>query len=299
MHRAQKVVNDVQIRELAEIVEWLDAVLDDKQKRYYLLIDRLDENWVEDGLRYRLIRALIETVRDFRKVRNAKVIIALRQDVLERVFRLTQNTGFQEEKYESLYLPLRWSREQLIEITDRRVDHLVRSRYTKERVAHADLLPKAVGRVPAIDYMIDRTLMRPRDIIQFFNYCIAQAVDTAKITVAMLKDAEGQYSRSRLRSLQQEWAADYPNLLRFTDILKARNHVFDLLSLSDEECAEFCLEAVAQGFEDHDLLSDVAQQVVDCVAESSDLRRLLVHVFYRVGLVGLKDRELREDRVVH
>ena len=84
VERAKYVVNQVQIQELTYVLELLDSILDDPQKRYYIVIDRLDENWVEEGLRYLLIRALIETVRDFRRVRQAKILIAIRHDLLDR-----------------------------------------------------------------------------------------------------------------------------------------------------------------------------------------------------------------------
>lgn len=118
VQRAQKVVNSVQIRQLSDILELIDSVLEDPQKRYYIVIDRLDEDWIEEALRYRLIRALVETCRDFRRIRNAKIIVALRLDLLDRVFRLTRDPGFQEEKYESMYMSVNWSKEQLKDLLD-------------------------------------------------------------------------------------------------------------------------------------------------------------------------------------
>jgi len=131
-NRAQRVVNEVQIRQLSDVIDLLAEILADPLKRYYVVIDRLDENWIEDKLRYRLIRALIETARDFRKVEHAKIIIALRFDLIDRVFRITRDPGFQEEKYESLYLDVEWTKEQLIEVLDSRINHLVKQRYTKQ-----------------------------------------------------------------------------------------------------------------------------------------------------------------------
>ena len=72
------MVNDVQIRELGEVLDLLDGVLDDPQKPYYLVVDRLDENW--DGDRSRASGyspPCIETGRDFYKVRNAKLVVAM------------------------------------------------------------------------------------------------------------------------------------------------------------------------------------------------------------------------------
>jgi len=44
--RAQEVINKVHIRELSDIIEMLRDVLEYGQARHYILIDRLDENWV-------------------------------------------------------------------------------------------------------------------------------------------------------------------------------------------------------------------------------------------------------------
>ena len=93
IQRAQTVVNRVQVKELTQIITLLDRILDDPQKRYYIIIDRLDEDWVEEKLRYQLIHALIEAVKEFRRVRHAKVIVAIRHDLLDRVYRHTRHTS--------------------------------------------------------------------------------------------------------------------------------------------------------------------------------------------------------------
>ncbi len=287
--RAQRVVNQVQIRELSEIIDMIDRVLDDPQKRYFIVLDRLDENWVEESLRYRLIRALIETTRDFRKVRNAKIVLALRLDLLDRVFRLTRDPGFQEEKYESLYLPLQWVNSQLIEVLDRRVDHLVRHQYTKQTVTHKDVFPVRIGRQETMAYLLERTFMRPRDVIMFFNECIKKAVDKPRITASMLSDAEGEYSRNRLRSLGDEWSADYPTLLSFTGLFRNRRPYVRLNEISNEEIAELCLEVCVSSAEADDELSVAAAQVVECRPGAVDhFRRVVAVTFYKAGLLGLK-----------
>lgn len=201
LKRSQEVVNKVQIRQLSDIIDLVDKVLTDPQKKYYILIDRLDEGWIEDTLRYKLIRALIETVKDFRKVKFAKIIIAIRQDLLERVFRLVRSAGFQEEKYESMYLRISWSKEQLSEIMEKRLNRLIQSRYTHQKVQLRDLLPSKIESQESSDYILERTMMQPRDVIHFINKCIQQAIDRKSITATLLKSAEGEYSRDRLRYL--------------------------------------------------------------------------------------------------
>ena len=287
--RAQHVVNEVQIRQLSDILDLIAEVLTDKQRRYYITIDRLDEEWVEDKLRLKLIRALIETVRDFKKVSQAKIIVALRLDLVERVFNLTRSAGFQEEKYESLFLDLHWDNTQLINILDSRIDFMIKQRYTSQKVSHKDILPGKIMKKPTVNYIIDRTLMRPRDIIQFFNYCIDHATDQALITSKILKSAEGEYSRARMRSLSDEWFSDYPNLYYFTVILKHRKKSFKANEITVKELEDLCLNFVIENEGRlNGPLADSAKQVSDCIVAPEDFRKSVLHIFYRVGLVRLK-----------
>ncbi len=94
-----------------------------------------------------------------------KTMALLRTDLLERVFRLTRDAGFQKEKYRSPYLPIRWTREQLIEILDKRISYLIRQHYTTANVGHRDILDFRVRKVQPIDYMLERTSMRPRELM--------------------------------------------------------------------------------------------------------------------------------------
>lgn len=286
--RAQSVIDKVQVKALADIMEMLDSVLTDPQKPYYIVLDRLDEDWVEERSRYQLLRALIETVRDFRRVHNVKIIVALRYDLLERIYDNTRVAGFQQEKYESLYLPLTWSRHQLVEVLDARIDHLIRETYTKRNVTHEDVLPVRTSTHPTTEYMLDRTMLRPRDFIQFFNYCIRQAIDKPQITSQMILSAEGEYSRARLDALCDEWFADYPSLREFTALLKKRRSSFTLDSISDDECLEVCYErAVCESSYD-DELTRIAIRRFEGTISPSEFRQKLASVFYRTGIVGVK-----------
>jgi hypothetical protein len=288
VQRAQKVVNNVQIRQLSDILDLIKDVLMDDQKRYFIVLDRLDENWVEDRIRFRLIRALIETTKDFTKIKHAKIIAAIRLDLLERVFRLTRDSGFQEEKYESLYLPLTWTRADLVQVLDARINHLIQSRYTTQSVSYRDILPKHIDDTPPIDYILERTMMRPRDVIIFFNYCIQKAAEKPQLTAQIIREAEGEYSRDRLRSLADEWSGDYPNLIVFSRLLASKPKRFILTDLIDQDCADFALAFLTKEKCETDDFSSAAEHFVDEQIDATEFRKIVIYAFYRVGLVGLK-----------
>lgn len=285
--RGQRIVSEAQVQDLHKVIRLLDAVLEDRQKQYYVVIDKLDENWVEERLRYKLIMALIQTARDFFSVRNAKILIAIRRDLIERVFRITRESGFQEEKFQSLYLPLYWSKEDLIRILDTRIDALVTGRYTKKSVTHGDLLPKKFKKTSITKYIHSIT-ERPRDIIALFNACILAGANLSKLTSTEFKEAEGEYSRGRLRALGDEWSSNYPAVLDFARILQRRPTSFKLKAIADDEINDLCLELASNNPGGEGILQQYAMRVVDLVTAASDFRIFLFQVFYRVGLVGLK-----------
>jgi hypothetical protein len=76
---AQNVVDQIQIAELNEVVNLMSQeYYKHDMPGHYVLIDKLDENWVDEKIRYKLIKALIENARDFSRVSGFKVIISLR-----------------------------------------------------------------------------------------------------------------------------------------------------------------------------------------------------------------------------
>ena len=255
-----------------------------------MLIDRLDENWVEDKLRYRLIMALIDTIREMSRIANIKVLVSIRRDLIDRVFRLVREAGagFQEEKYQSLYLPLLWSPDQIIEILDRRIAVLVARRYDKRKpVSHADLMPRQIDKVPIRKFITDRA-QRPREVISLFNKCIEESAGKLRFSVDTLRRAEGEYSRQRLRALGDEWHADYPGLLDFVGILKKRSASFQIGTISLEDVTELCLMSTIDNSTDAGMLRSGAKQVCDGIVSVEEFRRMLFIVFFRIGLVGLK-----------
>jgi hypothetical protein len=192
--RGTQVVNAVQIKELHEVIDLLaDDVFGDHQKHYYLLIDRLDEAWVDDRIRFKLI---IETV---------KIVVALRTDLHYRVLRETAQAGFQEEKYRSLYLPIRWTRSQLMKLLDDRVTYMFERQYTRQNVHLSEVfISGQIDQKSPADYILDRTFLRPREAIIFLNECLARSEGRSSISIQIIRQAEVPYSQQRLVSLEDE-----------------------------------------------------------------------------------------------
>lgn len=296
--RGEEIVNGVQMSTLSALMDSLDEdILTDSKRRYYIVVDFLDEQWVADErLRVWMLRGLIETVRDFnRKVRHAKIVVALRLDLLRRVYRATSDSGFQEEKYEALNLDLTWTRDELEQLLDERVQALVRRTYTKQPVRLRDILPaKMSGRAggeSGIAYLLDRTLMRPRDAIQFLNACLEVAVGDPRISADALRAAEAKYSQQRRTALADEWSMIYPYLVLLTDLLKGRGPQFRLGEIADSDLDGVCLrlrEVEQDQPRPHARDVEMFDRYYRSAITGADLRSLLAQCFYTVGLIGVK-----------
>jgi hypothetical protein len=219
-----------------------------------------------------------------------KVIVALRQDLLDRVLHSSHDVGFQEEKYESSYLELRWTKKQLTEVVEKRVDFLVKRRYSSSPVRCQDVFPGAMAEKPTFDYIFERTFMRPRDVILFINECINLAVDSEKLTESLILKAEEEYSYKRLQSLATEWVSVFPQLiwvLQFFSGFKPRFKVSDI----SEELVLGWFEKVSTEAE-VDLSDQVMNQINNYYGKEggsfNSVRNFMLRNLFMTGFLGIK-----------
>ncbi|WP_343345230.1 DNA repair ATPase [Sphingomicrobium sp. XHP0239] len=289
--RSRKIINSDQLAKLHQIIEMLSLAENDQLKSHYILIDGLDEKWVDEGIKFQLIRGLLEALKSFRKITNLKILVALRVDILEKVVQDTSNPSFQREKFEDMSLRLRWSKVELKNLVDARIERMFKRKFTSKAVQFDDIFPPQIANKKPFDWMIERTLMRPRDIISFVNEAITVAAGRAEISVTNLRKAEAEYSRKRKDALMQEWQWVFPSLAIALKIFSsAAKPIIDFRALCEEDFVE---DVVLQILSDEDAVHDI----LGIEAQSHDVARapdrtafmqLLCSVLYRTGAVGLK-----------
>ncbi|MER5113073.1 MULTISPECIES: P-loop ATPase, Sll1717 family [Serratia] len=288
--RATEVVSSLQIQKLNEILSLLSEYsFDDPQKKYVIIIDQLDENWAENETRYKFIRALIEEIKVFRKIKNIKIIVALRLDLLRSVFNLTRSSGFQEEKYESYILDIKWTPEQLTELIQKRVGEVYRKQYTRDNVKIQDIFPKPKGGptgLTAIEYIMERTLLRPRDILQYVNECFSVALNRERVSWDSIQKAESVYSLKRLRSLKEEWGDIYPSFEETVELLRNLPDKFSRAIIPQANIDSVISELSIQGTQDP--CAVVANKMLNGESRESDVINELLLCLYNLGIVGFK-----------
>ncbi len=288
--RSKKIINADQLRELSGVIEMLAEENDDHMTKFYILVDRLDERWVDVSIKFKLIRSLIEAIKSFRKIKNLKILIAMCSDVLEKVVQESKDHGFQREKFEDYFLNLRWRKSQIKEILDKRVSLLFKRQYSPSaNVTFSDLFSKSVGGIDAFTYIIDRTLMRPRDAIVFVNLCLDGSEGRDVVPSSVIREAEVQYSKSRRAALEDEWRIAFPSLSKLLDFIRS----FRSPTVTFEQmCAVENLQEVCLGISsDGACNSDPLYELANCALSGKRIVEFvysIISVLYRVGAIGIK-----------
>lgn len=289
--RTRKIISSDQLVELHGVIDMLSAPEHgDQMKDFYILIDRLDEKWVDDTVRFRMIKALMESLRSFRKIQNLKILVGLRSDVLERVVQETADISFQREKFEDYTIQLVWTKADLRTLVDNRIVALFKRQYTGSPVGFDDIFPPKVGPRNTFDWLAERTLMRPRDMIAFVNECFNVADGQSSVSVSALRKAEMEFARKRKDALIQEWKSVFPSLDKLLDFAAADAVSSDLRLLA-QNVDDLALQICHEKKQAHDPIYDLCQAYADgkqkCPVE---LVAEIAAVLFRTGAVGVKLR---------
>jgi hypothetical protein len=292
--RVRKIINSDQLAELAGVIDMLKEFDgEDTMLEYYVLIDKLDENWVDVSIRFKLIRALIESLKAFRRIQNLKILVVLRSDVLERVVQETKDLSFQREKLDDYFIHIKWTKPLLKQLVDERIQALFYKQYTQGVIHFEDVFPYNVGNIDPFEYIVERTLMRPRDVIAFVNECLEAAQGTYEVTGTTIKKAEVEFSRIRREALEQEWQSAFPSIKKLLDFLGSRKKpIITLTELcSGSEADDLALSIYAENKIGRDPLYEIAKNYYDAETRSSEeIVREIVGILYRVGAIGTKLR---------
>jgi hypothetical protein len=212
--RYQTVVNQVQLPRLNEMIRILgEEILDSPQRYTYLVIDDLDKEWADDETEKLVVRCLLQSVLDLQRIGQLKVLVALRTNVFLQLSFSRLNWGQQREKFRALALDVEWTRNDLERMLDNRAT--AGSRRAKMHPARTidNLLPP--GRHEgenAMAYILDRTLLRPRDAIARMNLLLKHSVGRERISWEVIASTDRAYSQGRLSALHEEWTDPYAGL---------------------------------------------------------------------------------------
>lgn len=165
----------------------------------------------------------------------------------------------------------------------------MKSSYTSESPTVDDILPVANKKqVSGFDYIVERTFLRPRDVIDFFNKCIKNADGKTKLSRDIIRKAEDEYSHERLKALNDEWIENYGNIYCLYSFLKGLKDGFKL-----EEIKSVAEDSFMESISNNDVLrlNIHFQALFKSFGSDYDTIKILkeiIIVLYEIGLIGIK-----------
>jgi len=290
--KIEKVLNNDKIKALKDAVKFLaEDVFNDKRKSYYIIIDDLDHDFISTHINYKIIKSLIDCVKSMRAISTVKIMVGMRNDLFEGLLR-DYDGHIQREKYTDLALEIRWSSHSLIELVNKRLNFLYKNRYTSESVSFYNIFCEEVKRTKTREYILDRTMMRPRDVIDFVNLCISEANDQNQITARSISEAEKRYSDERFKAICDEWANVY-NIISYTapffdkDTKDKLGTHFILKNITIDVIEKFSYKLIGES-------ADSNSEIVNNIYETKsvptpDLISIWIETLYKVGIIGIKN----------
>lgn len=284
--RFQRIVNETQLSKLNKMIEVLNEDILDGQHFTYVVIDDLDRDWVDERLANDLIRCLFRTVLDLKRVKNLKVLVALRTNIFQEL-EFGRRSGGQEEKFRSMVLPVQWTRSDLEQLLDERV-RVAAPRFNLELSAVADLLPHANrARGNPLDYLLERTLLRPRDAIAFLNECLSRGIGKSRLSWDDIQNSEHAYSANRLLALRDEWKPTYPGIDQVLDRFRGASARIDRADL-EARLDEVMMLPADPAFPGVRWLTDASSRMWSGGDASADeIYQPLATLLYTIGFLGI------------
>ena len=209
--RLSRSINTVNREIQSRILEILSH-----NKQYYLLFDQLDLGWDGSEETQRLLIGLILAARDVvratdNKAKDVRVVVFLRSDIHETLRFEDKN------KIEPDVVELRWDAQNLQQLVSKRVDASANGAW--EDVFTGDRMRQQLSQ---LSYIVKRTMLRPRDIIQFCVYAKdnALALGKERIDKDSIYEAERHYSDYMRKEFQDECKASLPEIDNMFELIK-------------------------------------------------------------------------------
>ncbi|MFE5775317.1 P-loop ATPase, Sll1717 family [Brachybacterium sp. NPDC056505] len=208
---------------LEELVSLLAPVLE--QQPVIVALDKLDDSWDGSDRARSLMVGLVIAAKDLNdrlgsvsSGERLRVNVFLRSDIYDSL-------KFDEkDKHRQLEEWLLWTPDLLREMVDRRLP----SDLSIDDVFEAGDMR---GSITPFNYIVKRTFLRPREVIQFLDEAQRKAGDAAfEISKDDIRGAEERYSKWKVDDLRQEFAKAFPDFGRLLECLRQQVHRYDSIS---------------------------------------------------------------------
>ncbi|MEO0351426.1 MAG: hypothetical protein AAF282_15405 [Cyanobacteria bacterium P01_A01_bin.15] len=240
--RSQELQALYGLDEIKTLLPSLQVVL--KNTKIKVLIDELDKGWDNSEDARFFIAGLFQATQKLNLISpNLRVYISIRQELFDNIPQIYEDAQKIREDVEVI----RWGRNELLELIARRIVHSFpqAARLNAQKLWQSVFVAQMHADGPdSLDYIIDRTQLRPRELLQFCKLCaerIEYSLAARRIDGVAIAAAEEAYSEQKTRDLASEYRFQYPHLLDVFEIFRGKR------SHHDKEALDYLLLAITCG----------------------------------------------------
>ncbi len=218
------------LEELTDFLPIIDGAC--AGRNVIVLVDELDKGWdaSEDAVSF--VAGLFQAaVAINQQMRNIRVFVSLRKELYDNIPALYEDA----QKVRDIIETVQWDEPTLLELIGRRIARRVPE---LEGIPFQDRWNRVFAetldyrQTKSFNYVVDRTLYRPREIIQFCNDVAERARQRRRgahlpFDYQQIAEAEYAYSEARLKDICSEYRFQYPGLQSVLETFRGLSFNFD------------------------------------------------------------------------
>lgn len=191
-------------------------------------LDQLDDSWDGSEEAKSLLIGLLKTAKEINNkfslpdvVKGITCLIFLRADIYDSL------QFDDKDKHRPLEELIVWNSDLLRQMINKRLP---------DNVSVEELFESGEmrGSIQPFNYIIKRTFLRPREVIQFIQECIRQSKNgSSEISKDAIRSAEEKYSVWKVEDVKQEYRRLHPSFEKLVETLRQGYHRYD--SIEDFE----------------------------------------------------------------
>lgn len=231
-------------------------------QRIFILVDNLDKAWERDAdleLQANMVYALFGAGKrledDIRRRSSVSLVLFLRRNIYEFVYASAR----EQDKLGLQTSELIWSHEAFREVIQRRIDVACLRNGTQSIRAWEDIFSPTADGVPVSQWIWERILARPRDLIHFVRKALEVAINSGhdEVQASDLHVALKEYSGFALSQVISEYLAETPWLQPMVSSLVGEAGAFSLDQL--ERMLRKTNKLVRSGVSERDMATRLVQ----------------------------------------
>lgn len=240
--RTRELEKLYKLAEIAPLLPTLCQILE--SQKVVVLVDELDRGWDESEDAKAFVTGLFQACMSINGLSdNLRVYMSLRQELYDNIPALYEDA----QKFRDVIEVISWTKPRLLELIAARIRYSLGQleHYSDQRCWNRVFARESPDPASnSFDYMLDRTLYRPREIIQFCAQAVEATFDRKSgipADAATVADVESVYSEERTTDIAAEYRFQYPGLLSLFEAFRGRNCCFQY-----DELELVCLEIATE-----------------------------------------------------